>query len=597
MKALLLLALLTSCGNDGGPPADSGPRDSGPHGDLDSDGYQNAVDCDDANPAVHPDADETCNGLDDDCDGVTDEDDAIDAPAWYLDADSDGYGDPSTGVWSCSQPPTYVSDNTDCDDTRPEISPDAIDACEDGVDQDCNGSDRACRYSGDFNLEDDSRVVKLSGEVDRNHAGMAVSEAGDVNGDGFDDILVGAAYCVGAGPPCYGNAYVVYGPVERSLRLSHADARLRGEGDGLAGESLDGVGDLNGDGYSDFLVGDRFNSDAGERAGAVYLLHGPVTGDIELYDADAKFLGERGDDWAGFSVSSAGDVNDDGIPDLMVGAPQHDIYGGEGIGIVYLLFGPVAKGGSLAAADVEIGPETGGGDAGTALAHAGDINGDGFADLLISGDADVGDALVLDAVYLLYGPVSVDLSLSSADARFVGDIERRAFGEAVSGAGDINGDGYGDFLVGAPTADGSSKYEHSYAYVFYGPVTAGGDVTSAAAAFRSEGVYDWAGSSVSGAGDVDGDGFDDFLVGADQAPVVDVTVGTAYLFYGPVTASGDLSLADARFQGGDVIGNVGHAVSGAGDMDVDGSPDFLIGGPIVDDGDGAAYLILSSKVL
>ena len=105
--------------------------------DVDEDGYAACVDCNDGEPDDHPGADERCDGDDNDCDGLTDEDDAVDAEAWYRDADADAYGDPAWSHTSCAPPAGYVADDTDCDDLNPASHPTADEIC-DGRDNDCD---------------------------------------------------------------------------------------------------------------------------------------------------------------------------------------------------------------------------------------------------------------------------------------------------------------------------------------------------------------------------------------------------------------------------------------------------------------------------
>jgi parallel beta-helix repeat protein len=132
-----LLAALVACGDpkdDTAPPEETGT----PTVDADGDGYASDEDCDDADPAVHPGAEEACNEVDDDCDGETDEE-AVDATSWYADGDSDGYGDPAASLAACTQPTGYVADDTDCDDGSPTVHPGADELCN-GVDDDCDGT-------------------------------------------------------------------------------------------------------------------------------------------------------------------------------------------------------------------------------------------------------------------------------------------------------------------------------------------------------------------------------------------------------------------------------------------------------------------------
>ena len=156
-----------------------------------------------------------------------------------------------------------------------------------------------------------------------------------MNGDGWDDLLVGAR----GEDSSTGAVYLVLGPVSGTVDLGAADAKLTGEAEfDYAGGSVSGAGDVNGDGWDDLLVGAPYEDSGGSGAGAAYLVLGPVSGTVDLAAANAKLTGEAGSDWAGYSVSGAGDVNGDGSDDLLVGAYGEDT-GGSDAGAAYLVLG------------------------------------------------------------------------------------------------------------------------------------------------------------------------------------------------------------------------------------------------------------------
>ena len=512
----------------------------------------------------------------------------------------------------------------------------------------------------------------LQGDEAGDDLGISVSGAGDINGDGFDDLIV-AAYEGDDGGEDAGEAYIIYGKagtgsqfgtdvgpegmkrqVVDTTNLKPADGFIiQGDAaDDDFGVSVSGTGDINGDGLDDLIVGAWLGDDESNGAGEAYIVYGKVvTGSTQfgmrvaikqdgtaqtLMDSDsaptnsvvrrvldtsmlapaAGFIiqGDRGSDALGTAVSSAGDVNGDGLADLIVGSSLGGD-GGDFAGEAYIVygkvvtgstqFGTVEPGGTRRVVDVtSLAPADGfiiQGDVeedrlGISVSGAGDVNGDGLDDLIAGawegndGGADAGEA------YIIYGkpnPAAADggpgtqfgtevtklgdtrqvldtSSLAPSDGFIIqGDAAGDNLGMSVSEAGDVNGDGLADLIVGAPDGDDGGN-EAGEAYIIYGKagtdgtqfgsaVTAAGetrqvlDTTDLAPTdgfiLQADAAGDQLGRSVSGAGDVNGDGFDDLIAGANQGDDDGSDAGEAYVVYGG-THLGEVTTQDQTLTGG-----------------------------------------------
>ena len=417
----------------------------------------------------------------------------------------------------------------------------------------------------------------IQGDAGDDRAGFSVSGGGDVNGDGYADVIVGARYGDAAGGgTSSGEAYVVFGQAsgfgEAVGGRRVVDLTGLAAGDGFviqgdvagdqAGYGVSSAGDVNGDGYADLFVGAPNGNDGSNDAGEAYVVFGKADGFgsamggrrvvnlSDLGEADGFIIqGDVGEDQAGFSVSDAGDVDGDGLGDLIIGALTGDD-GGADAGEAYVVFGQAGGFGSLvgsrrvvdltglsAAEGFIIQGDVGGDRAGGSVSGAGDVNGDGFADLLVG--AYYGDDGGMDAgeAYVVFGKAGGFGSLDATDRRVVdltdlsagdgytlrGDVAGDRAGFSVSAAGDIDGDGYGDLLVGAnradvTAADGTVSANAGKAYVLFGgPVGLAAEVgavvgTAGADALNADGE---AAVVLAGAGDdvltVDGFGDSDLL--------------------------------------------------------------------------------------
>jgi hypothetical protein len=428
---------------------------------------------------------------------------------------------------------------------------------------------------------------------DRGFPGGTASVAGDVNGDGKDDLFFGSLLNSDGGLHA-GAAYLVLGPVTGTVDLSVAHAELVGEEPrDVVGSPSAGAGDVDGDGNDDLLVGSWKNGSTG----AAYLVNGPVTGTLDLSLADAKLVGEdlSADGYdtygAGCTVSGAGDTDADGHDDILVGMCT-SFPGPDSSTSAYLVRGPVTGTFDLGLADAKLVPDAGWPQEETLVSSAGDVDGDGLDDLLIGAPYDDQAEEGAGAAYLVRGPVSGVVDLALEHTKLLGQGWYAVAGSSISGAGDIDGDGNDDVLIGSLY---NQERDAGTVYVVLGPGPAPGDPAErlervADATLRADGIA----VSVAGAGDVDLDGHDDILVGA-QGWNTTEPVGAAYLVLSPVAGTMDLTRADVEFTREGRGDTANYGVS-AGDVDGDGRPDLLISAPASVGGAGAAYLVYGGSL-
>ena len=401
------------------------------------------------------------------------------------------------------------------------------------------------RFDASFELSslDSTSGLVITGRGRYDSLGTSVSSAGDINGDGFDDIIIGAPLSYANTPfSRSGETYVIFGRNTES-NISNGFV-INGIGTYNLGESVSGAGDINGDGIDDIIIG---------AAGESYVVFGNSGGfdsGFELSDLD----GSNGFTISsGGSVSGAGDINGDGIDDIIIGALGADPNGIESAGESYVVFGNSGEFDSsfeLSDLDGSNGFVINGIDegdfSGRSVSGAGDINGDGFDDIIIGADrADPNGIENAGESYIVFGNSEFDpsLELSNLDGSngfVLNGIDQGDFsGSSVSGAGDINGDGFDDVIIGADRADPDGIENAGESYIVFGASEFDPSLELSSLNNRNgfviEGIDqgDYSGDSVSGAGDVNGDGFDDIIIGAPGADANrNENAGESYVIFG-----------------------------------------------------------------
>ncbi len=398
--------------------------------------------------------------------------------------------------------------------------------------------------------------------------GASVASAGDVNGDGFADIIVGAPY-YGHGQDREGRAYVYHGSATgvRPLPAWTFESNLT---ECEIGWSVASAGDVNADGYDDVLVASEFCSPAPateNREGRVYLFYGSSTG---LSTTPAWMIqGGISDESLGWSIASAGDVNNDGYGDVIIGAPWASYPEGHE-GRAYVFYG--SSSGLPLTADWIEESNVHWSDFGASVASAGDVNGDGYSDVIIGHTGMSNPELGEGRVYVYSGSAS---GLSHMPTwTFENDHASTALGESVASAGDVNGDGYSDVIVGGVKySQPDLDKRQGVAYLFLSSASG----LSLEPDWIMEGDQDYGelGQSVAGVGDVNADGYDDVMVGAPWYSHGEAYEGAAFLYYGSPTG---LRPAPVHMVESDQErANLGYSVASAGDVNGDGISDILVG--------------------
>lgn len=423
---------------------------------------------------------------------------------------------------------------------------------------------------GDVNLQNlSSAGFRIDGAAPGDKAGASVAAAGDVNGDGLADVIVGAREASNNARENSGSAYVIYGrrtadPIDVHLANITTTQTSRGfridgaAANDLAGFSVAGAGDLNGDGVSDVIVGATGAGNAGRLgSGSAYVIYGERTADPADFDlADItttqasrglRIDGAAANDGAGNAVAGTGDLNGDGLDDVIVGASGAANNGRANSGSAYVIYGQRTAdpadvdlaniGTTQAARGMRIDGAAANDGVAYAVAGPGDLNGDGIADAIVGAPTATIGAMNSGVAYVIYGQQATDLpdvdlaniatTQASRGFRIDGAASNDLAGISVAGAGDLNGDGIADAIIGAPAVGNNGRARSGSAYVIYGQQAADpADVqladiatTQALRGLRidGEGPSDLAGYSVAGGADLNGDGHPDAIVGAPAA--------------------------------------------------------------------------------
>lgn len=374
-------------------------------------------------------------------------------------------------------------------------------------------------------------------------------------------------------------------------RIFTGGVALAGAGNSVA------TGDLNGDGLDEIIVGASDDNDAGNDAGAVYILYPPFHRNVTSLSRYIKYTGENRDDELGKSVAT-GDVNGDGYDDVIIGAPSEDTVGHDA-GAAYIIYGQGRRlgGGSIARVEKLLG-ERGNDKTGYSVAANGNVNNDGYDDILIGSYEDSSASQNSGSVYLVYGrAMQLNTNTLRIFAEFTGEYVDDNAGSSVA-FGDINGDGYSDILVGAINA-GNARVPFSGAvYIIYGQATSFSSTSSTSLSggvkFVGENDFDDVGFSI-GSGDLNADGYDEMIVGALG---YDGMRGAAYVVYGASSTLTSASLKTAvKYEGEDANDFAGYSVASS-DYNHDGYSDLFISAllrPYTSGQNGEVYLLEGSS--
>ena len=409
--------------------------------------------------------------------------------------------------------------------------------------------------------------------------GYSVASAGDVNGDGYNDVIVGA-YQYDNGQAGEGAAFVYHGSAS-GISMTPASTIESNQADANIGYSVASAGDVNGDGYGDVIVGARYYDNGQIDEGAAFVYHGSANG---ISTTPASILeSNQADARMGRCVALAGDVNGDGYSDVIVDASRFD-NGQIDEGAAFVYHGSAS--GVITTPAVMMECNQAGAWMGNSVATAGDVNGDGYSDVIVgapyydNGQPDEGRA------YVYLGSAG---GVSATPANIMESDQAIAYmGRAVASAGDVNADGYSDVIIGAYYYD-NVEIDEGRVYIYHG--SGSGLSTTPASLLESNQDSAYMGRSVASAGDVNGDGYSDVIVGSKYYDNGQIDEGAAFVHNG--SASGISTTPSAILESNQEFADMGYAVASAGDVNSDGFSDVIVGVQFYDNGqnnEGAAFV-------
>ena len=547
-----------------------------------------STDCNDQDSMVHPMANEICDAIDNNCDGLVDNDDpTLDIYTqvpFYTDVDGDGFGSEEYVGHFCPSYDLASMSNEDCDDEDAFIHPDQIERYDD-VDQNCDGDTLWHNISHiDYGFSHAYSGTQFGRKLD----------SWDIDGDNVTELVISQSVFSWDQNTDTDDGKVIW--VSGSQEADFAD--LSDQIPFWYGEPDDALyavwaGDMDGDGVADLLMGSRNKNDY---EGAVYVVSSDAQSGLVTEKSAWSWTIPNEDYRVGSSLLRVGDVDSDGLADMVVGASHFD-NGANNRGGAFLLRGSDIGTISDPTEGAWIAGTSNGDQFGLVTSRAGDINGDGVLDILVSaiyadeGETASGSVYVFPVTDLMSGTV-----VPEDMVQFYGEADSDKAGAKLADLGDVNGDGYDDFLIGANDHD--EFYDQDGAvYLLYGQSYEDFDLinplSNADAIFYGANQNSGFADDIEGAGDLDGDGLDDMVIGSYLADPTGSNRGLAIGIFGAQHSGRHNveAVADFMIRGNAGNTRVGQGFARAGDRNGDGLEDLWIGAYGYNDYSGRILLL------